>query len=100
MNVLAGGSCGEAGDRRLSQRQPSVVAGDLAMKEERFAKGGKLLKTTEVKSVKRIQNRWVADLVIFKDALKQGRGTEFTLDSIDFEANIPETIFTKASLRK
>ncbi len=73
---------------------------DLALKEERFAKGGKLLKTTEVKSVKRIQNRWVADLVIFKDALKQGRGTEFTLDSIDFEANIPETIFTKASLRK
>jgi len=73
---------------------------DIALKEERFAKGGKLLKTTEVKSVKKIQNRWVAELVLFKDALKQGKGTEFYLDSIDFETAIPEIIFSKASLRK
>lgn len=73
---------------------------DLALKEERFAKGGKLLKTTEVKSVKMIQNRWVAESMVFKDALKQGEGTEFILDSVDFEADIPEAVFSKASLRK
>ena len=72
----------------------------VSLKEERFAKSGKLLKTFTVMKVSRTQNRWVPTHVVFKDELKSGKGTEFFLESIELNANIPEHIFTKASLRK
>jgi len=71
----------------------------VVLREERFAKGGKLLKTTEVKSVERQGGRWVPTRVVFKDALKEGGGTEFALEAIEFNAQIPDYVFTKASLR-
>jgi outer membrane lipoprotein-sorting protein len=72
----------------------------VSLKEDRFAKSGKLLKTFTVMKVSRTQNRWIPTHVIFKDELKSGKGTEFFLESIELNANIPEHIFTKASLRK
>jgi outer membrane lipoprotein-sorting protein len=72
----------------------------VPVREHRFAKSGKLLKTTEVKSVSLRQGRWVADRAVFKDALKTGEGTEFALDSIRFNVDIPDYIFSKAALRK
>lgn len=72
----------------------------VSLKEERFAKSGKLLKTTEVKHVSRIENRWVPDEVVFRDVLKAGEGTKFIIDSIEFNAVIPDYVFSKASLRK
>ncbi|MDH5406674.1 MAG: outer membrane lipoprotein-sorting protein [Candidatus Aminicenantes bacterium] len=72
----------------------------VPLKENRYAKGGKLLKTFEVKTVTRIQNRWVANRAVFKDVLKKGDGTEFVLNSIEFNADIPGYIFSKAALRK
>ena len=72
----------------------------VLLREDRFAKSGRLLKTLEVKSVIRAQSRWVQNDVVFKDALKAGDGTEFIIQSIEFEAAIPESLFTKASLRK
>ena len=71
----------------------------VVLREERFAKSGKLLKTTEVKSVDRQGGRWVPTRIVFKDALKEGAGTEFVLESIEFDAAIPDHVFTKASLR-
>jgi outer membrane lipoprotein-sorting protein len=71
----------------------------VVLREERFAKSGKLLKTTEVKSVERQVGRWVPTRIVFKDALKEGQGTEFVLESIEFNAAIPDHVFTKASLR-
>ncbi|MDH5406333.1 MAG: outer membrane lipoprotein-sorting protein, partial [Candidatus Aminicenantes bacterium] len=72
----------------------------VPLKENRYAKGGKLLKTFEVKTVTRIQNRWVANRAVFKDVLKKGDGTEFILNPIEFNADIPDYIFSKAALRK
>jgi outer membrane lipoprotein-sorting protein len=69
------------------------------LREERFAKSGKLLKTTDVKRVERMDDRWVPVHIVFKDALKDGQGTEFVLMSIEFNASIPDHVFTKASLR-
>jgi outer membrane lipoprotein-sorting protein len=71
----------------------------VALKEERYAKSGKLLKTTDVEAVERQGGRWVATRVVFKDALKEGGGTEFAIQSIEFNAKIPDSLFTKASLR-
>jgi outer membrane lipoprotein-sorting protein len=72
----------------------------IMLKEERFAKSGKLLKTTEVKEVQRMQNRWVPVNVTFKDVLRSGEGTHFIIESIEFDTEIPEYIFSKAALRK
>ncbi len=72
----------------------------IALKEQRYARSGKLLKTTEISDVLMVQNRWVPREMLFKDELKGGKGTEFLLESIEFNADIPAYIFTKASLRK
>jgi outer membrane lipoprotein-sorting protein len=72
----------------------------VLLKEERYAKSGKLLKSLEVKSVIRIEGRWAQNDLVFKDALKEGQGTEFKIESVEFNATIPEELFTKASLRK
>jgi outer membrane lipoprotein-sorting protein len=71
----------------------------VVLREERYAKSGKLLKTTDVRRVERIKDRWVSTRVVFKDALKEGEGTEFVLEAIEFNAEIPDHLFTKASLR-
>lgn len=72
----------------------------VALREERFARGGKMLKTTEINKVKYLDGRWVPVEMVFRDVLKKGKGTEFILETIEFNADIPDYIFSKASLRK
>jgi outer membrane lipoprotein-sorting protein len=72
----------------------------VALKEDRFAKSGKLLKRTEVKDVQPQEGRWIPRKIIFKDMLKTGEGTEFLLDEVQFDVDIPDYIFSKASLRR
>jgi negative regulator of sigma E activity len=72
----------------------------VILKENLYAKSGKLLKSVEVREVMRTQDRWIAKSVLFKDVLKEGQGTEFLMDSIVFDANIPDYLFSKASLRR
>lgn len=72
----------------------------IPLKENRFAKGGKLLKYTEIKSVSRIDGRWYPRRMLFKDALKGGQGTEFIIKAVSFDMEIPDHVFSKASLRK
>lgn len=72
----------------------------VVLRENRYARGGRLLKTTDVEEVERSDGRWIAKTVLFKDALKGGEGTTFELQSIEFDAAIPEHVFSKASLRR
>ncbi|HEU4687054.1 MAG TPA: outer membrane lipoprotein-sorting protein, partial [Vicinamibacterales bacterium] len=72
----------------------------LPLKEERYATSGKLLKTTEIKSVRQYQQRWVAERAVFVDALKNDGGTDFVVTSIEFDAKIPDHVFSQAALRK
>jgi len=37
---------------------------------------------------------------VFKDVLKGGEGTRFALQWIEFDAAIPDHVFSKASLRR
>jgi len=48
----------------------------------------------------KVQGKWQAKRVIFKDMLKTGKGTEFIVEEIQLNAKIPGYIFSKASLRK
>jgi outer membrane lipoprotein-sorting protein len=72
----------------------------LVLKEERFATSGKLLKTTEVKKVAQMDQRWVAERAVFRDALKNDGGTEFVIGAVEFNPKIPDSVFSQASLRK
>jgi len=72
----------------------------IPLKEELYAKSGKLLKKTDLKDVERIGDRWFPKRVIFKDMLKKGKGTEFIIETIQFDQPIPDHIFSKAALKK
>jgi outer membrane lipoprotein-sorting protein len=72
----------------------------LPLKEERYAKSGRLLKTFEIVKSFEIDNRWYPKKMIFKDVLSRGKGTEYIIESIDFKVTIPDHKFSKASLRK
>jgi outer membrane lipoprotein-sorting protein len=73
----------------------------LPIKEELYAKSGKLLKSTTMDGIKKIQGRWYPSRIIFKDELKRNsKGTEWIIEDIKFDVNIPESRFSKALLRK
>ena len=73
----------------------------LPIKEELYAKSGKLLKTATLKNIKNIQGRWFPEKFIYKDELKRNsKGTEWIIDNIEFDVKIPSSRFSKALLRK
>ena len=73
----------------------------LPMKEELYAKSGKLLKTATMDGIKKIQGRWFPSRYLFKDELKRNsKGTEWHIDDIQFDIDIPKSRFSKALLRK
>ena len=72
----------------------------VPLKEELYAKSGKLLKKLELSRLKQIQGRWFPMKMTFKDMLKSGKGTEFIISEIEFDKPIPEYLLTKAALKK
>ena len=73
----------------------------LPMKEELYAKSGKLLKTSTMSGVRKVQGRWFPSQFIYKDELKRNsKGTEWIIDEIAFDIDIPDSRFSKALLRK
>lgn len=72
----------------------------VPLKEELFAKSGQLLKKTTMSDVKQLDGRWYPTKINYKDMLKDGEGTDFIIHKIEFNPEIPEYIFSKASLKK
>ena len=73
----------------------------LPIKEELYAKSGKLLKTASLHGIKKVQGRWFPSKFVYKDELKRNsKGTEWIIDSIEFNKIIPASRFSKALLRK
>jgi outer membrane lipoprotein-sorting protein len=72
----------------------------VPLKQELFARSGQLLKQMELKDVKQIEGRWFPMTVVYKDVLKGGSGTEFKINSVQFNQDIPDYIFSKAALKK
>ena len=71
----------------------------IPLKEELYAKSGKLLKKTELTNITQHGSRWYPGKMTFKDMLKKGAGTEFIVDEIRFDVDIPDYLISKASLR-
>ena len=72
----------------------------VPLKEELYAKSGQLLKKTVMSDIKQIDGRWYPTKMNYKDMLKDGKGTDFIVLEINFDAEIPDYIFSKASLKK
>ncbi|MCH2449009.1 MAG: outer membrane lipoprotein-sorting protein [Gracilimonas sp.] len=72
----------------------------VPLKQEMFAKSGRLLKRVTLRDVQLFGDRWYPTKMNYKDVLKDGKGTDFIISDIEFDVDIPAYIFTKASLRK
>jgi outer membrane lipoprotein-sorting protein len=72
----------------------------IPLRQELYGKSGRLLKTLEMTDPQQIDGRWYPMRSHFKDELKSGAGTEFVIDEIAFDQEIPAHVFTRASLRR
>lgn len=73
---------------------------NIPIREELYAKSGKMLKKVELSDVQKIGDRWYPQKINYKDMLKDGKGTDFIIKEIEFNPTIPPYIFSKASLKK
>lgn len=72
----------------------------VPLKEELYAKSGQLLKLVVMSEIEKIDGRWYPKKMNYKDALKDGKGTDFILTNIQFNTEIPQHLFSKAALKK
>ena len=72
----------------------------VPLRQEMYAKSGQLLKSAVLSDVKQVSGRWFPMKIVYKDALKEGDGTEFRITTIKFDQVIPDYIFTKAALKQ
>lgn len=72
---------------------------NIPLKMDLYAKSGKLLKQTQLSNVQKIKGRWFPLQMIYKDMLKEGKGTRMTIQKIEFDAVIPQAIFNKGNLK-
>lgn len=71
----------------------------IGIKEELYAKSGRLLKEMNVIEVKQIEGRWFPVKTIMKDKLRQNTRTEVTIDDIVFNIQLDDNIFTLENLQ-
>lgn len=72
---------------------------NIPLREELYARSGKLLKRIQLSNVEKVQGRWFPMKMVYKDMLKTGDGTQFIFGNIKLDESLPETIFSKASLK-
>ena len=72
----------------------------VPLKQEMYAKSGQLLKKVVLGDIAEKDGRWYPMKMNYKDMLKDGKGTDFIVTSIEFDTDIPEYIFSKAALKQ
>lgn len=72
----------------------------VVLYEQLYAKSGKLLKSISSSHITQSGTRWYPRQIMFKDELKEGKGTAYYVDSIQFDIEIPAATFSKAKLKK
>jgi outer membrane lipoprotein-sorting protein len=72
----------------------------VTLQEKLYGLSGTLLKESVVQEVFQVEDRWLPKHFIFRDALKDGKGTEIIFLEIKFNHKLPQNIFSKAALRK
>jgi len=72
----------------------------IGLKEELYAKSGKLLKVMKVLEIKSFKNRHYPVRLIMEDKLRKNSSTEWILKEIQFDIDIPEETFSERRLLK
>jgi outer membrane lipoprotein-sorting protein len=70
----------------------------VGLKEELYAKSGKLLKTMIVTELKTFKDRFYPTRLILEDQLRKNSKTEMIIHKIDFDIPIPPDLFTERGL--
>jgi outer membrane lipoprotein-sorting protein len=71
----------------------------VGLKEELYARSGRLLKVMTVTKVQEIEGRWYPLESVMEDKLRKDTRTEFIIKKIEFNPEIPEGTFTLENLR-
>jgi len=71
----------------------------VGLKEELYAQSGRLLKETRVNEVEEIEGRWIPINSVMENKLRKNTYTEFKINQIDFDPEIPEDTFALQTLR-
>ena len=71
----------------------------IGLKEELYAKSGRILKETKVNIIEEIEGRWVPTNSVMENKLRKNTYTEFTITQIKFNLEIPEETFSLQNLR-
>ncbi len=72
----------------------------LPVREERYAKSGRLLKVARFEDVEQFEDRKFPTRIVMEDKLKEGSRTEIVLDELKFKIPEPEGIFDRRNLRR
>lgn len=72
----------------------------IILREERYAKSGKLLKKVEFFDYVPIKNRLFPKRLVFRDMLKEDTRTTYAFDTIEFDVEIPEKYFSLSILKR
>jgi outer membrane lipoprotein-sorting protein len=93
---------------RLTARRPDLAYPTLRiwidaerwvpLKEERYAKSGKLLKTARLDDVRRIGGRWYPLRIELDNALQADTSTVLEIIEFEMDVEVPERVFTLRNL--
>ena len=72
----------------------------VALRQEMYAKSGKLLKVSRVLDVQQIGGRWFPVKEEVADQLKQGSRTQFIMKNIRFDVPVDESTFSLRNLQR
>lgn len=71
----------------------------IGVKEELYAQSGRLLKVSKITKIEEIEGRWFPMESFMEDKLQKNSRTEFIINSIEFNPEIPEGTFTLENLQ-
>lgn len=71
----------------------------VGLKEELYARSGRLLKVMRTKKVDMLEERWYPVESVMEDKLRKNTRTEFYVEAIEFNPEIPAATFTLENLR-
>jgi len=71
----------------------------VPLKEELFAKSGKLLKRITFSNIQKVEGRWFPMTMVYKDMLKEGPGTKITIQEIKLNTPIAASYFNLGKLK-
>lgn len=73
---------------------------NIVLKEEAYAKSGKLLKLIRFTEYRKVGNRLFPKKMIFRDMLKENTKTTYMFDKIQFDVDIPAKYFSQNILKR